>query len=55
MNDYPSRAILGRPLQQYFKGDHSLTSRLGYDGMRGMTIFQKNMFLGMYHYYLPVD
>jgi len=42
---YRYRAILGRPLQQYFKGDHSLSSRLGRDGMHGMSIFQKNMFL----------
>ncbi len=43
------RAILGRPLEQYFHGDHSLAERLGDKGINGMSIFQKNMFLGMHH------
>ncbi|KAJ6626890.1 glycosyltransferase family 2 protein [Mycena sp. CBHHK59/15] len=42
---YRYRAILGRPLEQYFHGDHSLADRLGDKGINGMTIFQKNMFL----------
>ena len=40
---YRFRAILGRPLEQYFHGDHSLANRLGY---KDMNIFTKNMFLG---------
>ncbi|KAK0473386.1 glycosyltransferase family 2 protein [Armillaria novae-zelandiae] len=40
-----NRAILGRPLEQYFHGDHSLAERLGDKGINGMSIFQKNMFL----------
>jgi chitin synthase len=43
---YRYRAILGRPLEQYFHGDHSLADRLGPKGIHGMTIFTKNMFLG---------
>ncbi|KAF5364984.1 hypothetical protein D9758_008079 [Tetrapyrgos nigripes] len=42
---YRYRAILGRPLEQYFHGDHSLADRLGDKGINGMSIFQKNMFL----------
>ncbi|MBW0494345.1 hypothetical protein O181_034060 [Austropuccinia psidii MF-1] len=42
---YRYRAILGRPLQQYFHGDHSLSARLGKKGIQGMGIFKKNMFL----------
>ncbi|TFK32302.1 chitin synthase [Crucibulum laeve] len=42
---YRYRAILGRPLEQYFHGDHSLAARLGDKGINGMSIFQKNMFL----------
>ncbi|EFP76086.2 uncharacterized protein PGTG_02527 [Puccinia graminis f. sp. tritici CRL 75-36-700-3] len=42
---YRYRAILGRPLQQYFHGDHSLSERLGKKGIQGMGIFKKNMFL----------
>lgn len=44
---YRFRAILGRPLDQYFHGDHSLADRLGPKGIHGMNIFTKNMFLGM--------
>ena len=44
---YRFRAILGRPLDQYFHGDHSLADRLGPKGIYGMNIFTKNMFLGM--------
>ncbi|GJJ07586.1 Chitin synthase, class 7 [Clathrus columnatus] len=42
---YRYKAILGRPLEQYFHGDHSLAERLGPKGINGMGIFQKNMFL----------
>ncbi|KAH9458754.1 hypothetical protein MJO28_010092 [Puccinia striiformis f. sp. tritici] len=42
---YRYQAILGRPLQQYFHGDHSLSERLGKKGIQGMGIFKKNMFL----------
>ncbi|KAF9269194.1 chitin synthase [Marasmius fiardii PR-910] len=42
---YRFRAILGRPLEQYFHGDHSLADRLGDKGIYGMGIFTKNMFL----------
>ncbi|KAF8884113.1 glycosyltransferase family 2 protein [Infundibulicybe gibba] len=42
---YRFRAILGRPLQQYFLGDHSLAQKLGAKGINGMSIFRKNMFL----------
>ena len=42
---YRFRAILGRPLEQYFHGDHSLADRLGSKGIYGMNIFTKNMFL----------
>ncbi|KAJ2931569.1 hypothetical protein H1R20_g5411, partial [Candolleomyces eurysporus] len=42
---YRYRAILGRPLEQYFHGDHSLADRLGPKGIHGMSIFTKNMFL----------
>ncbi|EMD40851.1 glycosyltransferase family 2 protein [Gelatoporia subvermispora B] len=42
---YRFRAILGRPLEQYFHGDHSLADRLGPKGIYGMNIFTKNMFL----------
>lgn len=42
---YRYRAILGKPLEQYFHGDHSLAARLGKKGIYGMNIFTKNMFL----------
>jgi chitin synthase len=42
---YRFRAIQGRPLRQYFHGDHSLADRLGDKGVNGMDIFTKNMFL----------
>ena len=42
---YRYKAILGRPLEQYFHGDHTLAARLGSKGINGMNIFQKNMFL----------
>ncbi|KAF8344932.1 glycosyltransferase family 2 protein [Amanita rubescens] len=42
---YRYRAIQGRPLEQYFHGDHSLAERLGDKGINGMSIFHKNMFL----------
>ncbi|KAL3459167.1 chitin synthase-domain-containing protein [Aspergillus heterothallicus] len=42
---YRYRAILGRPIEQYFHGDHTLSARLGKKGVEGMNIFKKNMFL----------
>lgn len=42
---YRFRAIQGRPLSQYFHGDHTLADRLGKKGLHGMNIFTKNMFL----------
>ena len=43
---YRFGAILGRPLDRYFHGDHSLADRLVPKGIHGMNIFTKNMFLG---------
>jgi chitin synthase len=42
---YRFRAIMGRPLEQYFHGDHTLSKRLGKKGIEGMNIFKKNMYL----------
>ncbi|CED84153.1 glycosyltransferase family 2 protein [Phaffia rhodozyma] len=42
---YRFRAIQGRPLEQYFHGDHTMAERLGKKGTNGMGIFTKNMFL----------
>ena len=42
---YRYRAIMGRPLEQYFHGDHTLAKILGKKGIDGMNIFKKNMFL----------
>lgn len=42
---YRYRAIMGRPLEQYFKGDLTLSSKLGKKGFEAMPIFKKNMFL----------
>ncbi|PKI85609.1 Chs2p [Malassezia vespertilionis] len=42
---YRYKAILGRPLQQYFHGDQTLADRLGRKGLGEMNIFRKNMFL----------
>ncbi|KAJ5689203.1 Chitin synthase C [Penicillium macrosclerotiorum] len=42
---YRFHAISGRPLEQYFHGDHTLSQRLGKKGIEGMNIFKKNMFL----------
>jgi chitin synthase len=36
---------MGRPLEQYFHGDHTLSKILGKKGIDGMNIFKKNMFL----------
>ncbi|KAF3392864.1 Chitin synthase C [Penicillium rolfsii] len=41
---YRYRAVMGRPLEQYFNGDLTLSKRLGKKGFEGMTIFKKNMF-----------
>ncbi|KAG6883388.1 hypothetical protein C0993_006453, partial [Termitomyces sp. T159_Od127] len=45
LSDALDSAIQGRPLEQYFHGDHSLAERLGDKGINGMSIFTKNMFL----------
>jgi chitin synthase len=42
---YRFRAIMGRPLEQYFHGDHTPFKLLGKKGIDGMNIFKKNMFL----------
>lgn len=42
---YRFRAIMGRPLEQYFHGDHTLAKKYGKKGIEGMNIFKKNMFL----------
>jgi len=42
---YRYRAIAGRPLDQYFHGDHTMSERFGKKGIDGMNIFKKNMFL----------
>ncbi|KAI0246968.1 chitin synthase [Lactifluus subvellereus] len=42
---YRYRAIYGRPLRQYFHGDHALADRPGVEGTYEMNIFTKNMFL----------
>ena len=42
---YRYRAIMGRPLEQYFHGDHTLAKKYGKKGIEGMNIFKKNMFL----------
>ena len=42
---YRYKAVIGRPLEQYFHGDPTLGSRLGKKGFYGMNIFKKNMFL----------
>lgn len=42
---YRYQALQGRPLEQYFLGDHSLADRLGDKGLHGMNIFTRNMFL----------
>ena len=42
---YRYRAIMGRPLEQYFHGDHTLSAQLGRKGVEGMNIFKKNMYL----------
>lgn len=42
---YRYTAVEGRPLEQYFHGDHTLAKRLGKKGVDGMNIFKKNMFL----------
>ncbi|KAJ5925310.1 Chitin synthase C, partial [Penicillium verhagenii] len=41
---YRYRAIMGRPLEQYFNGDMVLSKKLGKKGIEGMSIFKKNMF-----------
>jgi chitin synthase len=42
---YRFRAIMGRPLDQYFRGDHTNPEAKGDKGIDGMNIFKKNMFL----------
>ncbi|CAI7647972.1 unnamed protein product [Penicillium manginii] len=41
---YRYRAIMGRPLEQYFHGDLTLSKKLGRKGFDEMSIFKKNMF-----------
>ncbi|KAL8878090.1 MAG: hypothetical protein Q9198_004030 [Flavoplaca austrocitrina] len=42
---YNYRAVLGRPLEQYFNGDPLLAERLGKKGLKGMGIFMRNLYL----------
>ncbi|KAL6721338.1 Chitin synthase, class 3 [Lecanora helva] len=42
---YRFRAIMGRPLEQYFHGDHTATKLYPGKGIESMNIFKKNMFL----------
>ncbi|KAL9103410.1 MAG: hypothetical protein Q9163_001549 [Psora crenata] len=42
---YRRRAIMGRPLEQYFHGDHTATKLNKGKGIENMNIFKKNMFL----------
>jgi chitin synthase len=42
---YKFRAIMGRPLEQYFHGDLTLAERLGKKGLLGMSAFRRNLFL----------
>ncbi|KAJ6036488.1 hypothetical protein N7540_000767 [Penicillium herquei] len=41
---YRYRAVMGRPLEQYFTGDQTLAKKLGKNGLEGMNILKKNMF-----------
>jgi len=42
---YRYRAIMGRPLEQYFHGDHTAAKLNKGKGIENMNIFKKNMFL----------
>lgn len=42
---YRFRAIMGRPLEQYFHGDHTASKLNQGKGIENMNIFKKNMFL----------
>ncbi|KAL2053749.1 hypothetical protein ABVK25_006054 [Lepraria finkii] len=42
---YRFRAIMGRPLGQYFHGDHTASKLNAGKGIENMNIFKKNMFL----------
>lgn len=42
---YRFRAIIGRPLDQYFHGDHTAAKINAGKGIENMNIFKKNMFL----------
>ncbi|KAL9043562.1 MAG: hypothetical protein Q9214_003255 [Letrouitia sp. 1 TL-2023] len=42
---YRYRAIIGRPLDQYFHGDHTASKLNTGKGIENMNIFKKNMFL----------
>ncbi|KAK4693857.1 chitin synthase, partial [Lecanoromycetidae sp. Uapishka_2] len=42
---YRFRAIMGRPLSQYFHGDHTASKLNAGKGIENMNIFKKNMFL----------
>lgn len=42
---YRFRAVMGRPLEQYFNGDPVMAERLGNKGLKGMGIFKRNLYL----------
>lgn len=42
---YKFRAIMGRPLERYFRGDITLSPMFGKKGMEGMNVFSRNLFL----------
>ncbi|KAK4160265.1 chitin synthase 1 [Cladorrhinum sp. PSN259] len=42
---YRFRAIMGRPLEQYFRGDPTLSTLLGKQGSSGSSIMRLNLFL----------
>jgi chitin synthase len=42
---YRFRALMGRPLDQYFHGDLTLAEQLGKKGLSGMSVFRRNLFL----------
>ena len=39
------RAVAGKPLEQYFHGDYTLSKMLGKKGIEGMSVFKRNMYL----------
>ncbi|KAI4136575.1 MAG: hypothetical protein L6R39_007723, partial [Caloplaca ligustica] len=42
---YRFRAVDGRPLERYFYGDLVLAEKLGRNGLKGMGIFQRNLYM----------